>query len=303
MSEFETAFHALVRPFLKDGVTPGTVQEWHALMSRPIPKGVQYRKALQRMLGDVAPSLYLVVEYKDPSLFLDDEVAKTIAAPLSADGWRALGAANGLVRAAVDAGPLVAPSRDEIASNIQEHHQKRRAAAPAAEASSSVPQAFRASLAELSALVGPFEEDFDAVDEKELCARWSAMLTPEHSARCDARDAGDAAAWTFFAVRADAAKVVRAADKAWPVLLSLNNCSKISTHIPGGVMTKIEDMASKLAEGLQNGTMSMDSLNLQSIGEQVLSGCDTREISALTDNLQDLLPILNSIQAEMQAPR
>lgn len=295
---YNDAFQAMVKPLLKDKECDIDIARWNEMMERTVPNEVQYRKALRRLLS-VAPSLYHVVEYKDTNLFSDTRVSETIRSTLSADDWRLLSSVNAIVRSSLSMEPLRVPSREEIAENIRTHKQTKRQPD-----STSVPQAFRASFNSMCNAVG-FEEDFDAVDDKQLCDRWSAMVTQDMIERCTCHTATDASAWTFFTHTTDAEKLVKVLSSdndhsVWSLVNSLNNCSKISTHIPGNVMTKIEDMASKLANDIQTGNMKMDQLDLASIGEQVLSGCSSDELSLLTNNIGGLLPVLNNLQTEMK---
>lgn len=111
-------------------------------------------------------------------------------------------------------------------------------------------------------------------------------------------------AWTAVPSAARDSLVARLASTptAWDTVDQLNSYAKLSSHIPTGVMSKIESMASKLASDLNSGAATMDTLNLQSIGEQVLSGCDANELSKLTGNLGELLPVLSQMGPGVMPP-
>jgi hypothetical protein len=302
----------------------GFAQRWHSMMSAPVPKGVQYRKALSRILAPDVPCMYHVAHYHDNSLFLDETVAQTVRAPLTTDEWRALVATNVLARCAVRAEPLRAPTHDEISSNIATHRAatngKRGGGGSSDAGATSVPQAFKAALVSLATLVdaahgeGALATACAARDEREALAEWARMLAshPTFGERCRARQAPSAEMWTFFvpmrtaddglATEALARLLGGTTDAAtrtaaWSHVDSLNNCATLSSSIPGGVMSKIESLASTLATDLRNGATDLHTLDLQSIGEQVLSQCDAGELTKLTENLGELMPVLGQMQA------
>ena len=55
---------------------------------------------------------------------------------------------------------------------------------------------------------------------------------------------------------------------AWANLTRLNDVSAVVNSVPAGMMCQIENMASKLAQDLQNGTINMANVNLSQIGER-----------------------------------
>ena len=276
-------------------------ERWHAVLSKPLPKGIKYAKAVQRILGHPAP-LYVGVEYKDVSLFLDEEFSSIVKAPLDAEGWRALQAANRLAACALGIDIDRAPSREEIQQNIHAVQMAKKKPE-----TSSVSQACKMTYVGLGEALGDeaatraLSERAAAVDDKELTAAWAAMLQerPGFADECAQRQPPPMEAWTAVppaARQALCAALAGSRDaKAWSSVDQMNGYSKITSNIPTGVMSKIETMASRLASDLQSGSVTMETLNLQNIGEQVLSDCSESDLSKLTGNIGDLLPVLSQM--------
>ena len=62
------------------------------------------------------------------------------------------------------------------------------------------------------------------------------------------------------------------------------------------MMGKIENMASKLANDIMSGKKDMGSMDLQSIGEEVLSQCNSADMSHFADNIDKILPAINNLR-------
>ena len=284
-------------------------EQWHRLLSRPLPKGVKYGRALQRLLGH-PPTLHAVVEYKDVAFFLDEEVARVVRSPLDSDGWRALQASARLAACSIGEDLDRTPSREEIQSNIQTTKSTSRRPADA-----SVAQACKLAYAALADGLPPDHASAIGVrassaDERELTQAWAEMMQsrPGFSDECARRSAPPPDAWTAVpaSVRCSLVASLESSSQSgggmWDTVDQLNSYTKLSSQVPTGVMSKIESMASKLASDLNSGAVTMDTLNLQSIGEQVLSGCDANELSKLTGNLGELLPILSQMGPGVMPP-
>lgn len=275
-------------------------ERWAALMNRPLPKRIKYAKALGRLLGN-APTLWLAIEYKDESA-LDDEAKSVLRTPIDADGWRALSAAHRLAACATQTDVVRAPTREEIHQNIQQSAKQG-----GKQQASSVPHALRDAYRGLAACVAD-EAAREAMraEEEDLPARWGQMLRgrADFQSQCASRSPPPPEAWTALP-SASRAAVVSALQEgggggdAWSHVDQLNTYANISANVPHNMMGKIESMASKLASDLSTGCVSMESLNLQSIGEEVLSQCDAEDLSALTNNLGSLLPTLQQQMANV----
>ena len=58
------------------------------------------------------------------------------------------------------------------------------------------------------------------------------------------------------------------------------------------MMTEIESYTTNLMADLRSGKQKMEQLNLEKIGEAVLSKCKESDIEKMGENLSDHLPIL-----------
>ena len=233
-------------PWTADADT--AAEKWHALLSRPLPKGIKYARALQRLL-DRPATLYAGVEYKDVSLFLDEDFASTVQSPLDADGWRTLQAINRLVSAALGIDLDRVPTREEIHQNIQAAKKKPNVDA------GSVAQACKLAYAGLgeglddAAASKALADRAAATDDKELTSAWTTMLQgrPSFVDECVKRTPPPTEAWTAVpaaSVSALQRSLRRPDSKSWAHVDQLNGYAKISSNIPTGVMSRIETMAS-----------------------------------------------------------
>ena len=64
----------------------------------------------------------------------------------------------------------------------------------------------------------------------------------------------------------------------------------MSENIP----TNIKNMASKLADDIVAGRTDMASVNLSDVGQQVLVGCNEEDMTQFAQNINQLLPALQS---------
>ena len=60
------------------------------------------------------------------------------------------------------------------------------------------------------------------------------------------------------------------------------------------MMRNIESVANKLVQDVASGRASLDSMDVEAIGQQVLSSVSPEEISAFAGNLDKILPALQS---------
>lgn len=275
------------------------VERWQKLLARPVPKSIKYGKALQRILGKPA-TLGMIVEYRDTSIFLDDEFSATIRSPLDPEDWRVMQAANRLVALVLRTDMDRVPSRDEIQQNIQATKGSKKSPDVG-----SVSQACKLAFVALGETLEPaaaaaIADRANALDEKELIAAWTSMAQahPGFLDACTSRNAPPAEAWTAVpeGARRPLVEALQPRDAAgWVQVDQMNSYSRISSNIPTGVMSRIENMATKLAGELQTGSVTMETLNLQQIGEQVLSTCDASDLTQLSGNLGELLPVLSNM--------
>ena len=276
-------------------------ERWHAMMVRPVPKVIKYAKALQRILGHPA-SLYTVAEYKDVTIFVDEQFATVVRSPLEADDWRAIHAVNRLVACAMCYDIDRTPSRDEIHANIQATKTTKKSIDDVGTVTHACRMTYVAIGDHLDAKAAyEISARYATNDDDQVITKdWSDMLQawPSFVDDCTKRNTPPVEAWKAIpeSARPSLVKALYSPNAAlWSQIDQMNNYTKISTNIPSGVMNRIETMASKLAQDLQTGTATMENLNLQSIGESVLANCDPEELSKLTGNIGELLPMLSQM--------
>jgi hypothetical protein len=67
-------------------------------------------------------------------------------------------------------------------------------------------------------------------------------------------------------------------------------------NIPVGMMSHIETMASKLADDIVSGKTNMNNMNLNELGQHVLSQCKEEDMDKFAENIDSLLPALQQFQ-------
>lgn len=78
-----------------------------------------------------------------------------------------------------------------------------------------------------------------------------------------------------------------------------NKCMGLATMksaIPAPMMSGIENMANKLVNDIASGKADMSSLNVEAIGQQVLSKVSPEEMSEFANNIDKILPALGQLK-------
>ena len=68
------------------------------------------------------------------------------------------------------------------------------------------------------------------------------------------------------------------------------NILKMERAIPGNMMRGIESVASRLVQDINCGKTNLSQLNIEEIGQQVLSQVDQTDISSFAQNLDKIIP-------------
>ena len=84
----------------------------------------------------------------------------------------------------------------------------------------------------------------------------------------------------------------------WEIVQNLYSYATVGSAIPSRMMTRIEDLAGKLAEDIVSGKKDMSTVDLNDIGQQVLSGCAPEDMQKFAGNLDELLPVITKFAAE-----
>jgi hypothetical protein len=83
----------------------------------------------------------------------------------------------------------------------------------------------------------------------------------------------------------------------WSYIDSLNSYSQLYCQIPGGMLSKIEGMASRLANQIQSGSLRFDQLNMQALGGEIMQEVSEDDLNSLTNNLGDLTQNLSGFSS------
>ena len=89
--------------------------------------------------------------------------------------------------------------------------------------------------------------------------------------------------------------ILSCSDSTWTAMAQMTSITAVSKSVPSNMMSRIEGMASRLAEDIASGKTDLNSVDLNDIGQQVLAGCDENDMSKFADNISDLLPVLKNM--------
>ena len=91
-----------------------------------------------------------------------------------------------------------------------------------------------------------------------------------------------------------------AGDTLFDAFKSISSFCRVQTNIPTNMQGRIEGYANRLAQDISNGRTSLDSLDLNRIGEEVLAGCAPSDMEAFAGNISEILPTLSTLQKEVR---
>lgn len=281
------------------------VAEWHANMGAPLHASVRYASALRRLGANA--DLYAACAYKDlPSVLASAEHFETLHAlepeasleakpEAKAPMWAFLAVLNDHARRYHgEVAPRV-PTPDEIKENIRAHkQQKSQAQKPMARGWESVYD-------ELATHLGV--GDAERCDVAAGMAMWTTALR-EHdlAGACERRDAAAIAAVPFEHEPTRRALAGALDERAWQLLGQLNGLAGVTQAVPSNMMSRIEQQANRLASEIACGQTDLSKLDLTSIGQSVLEGCDVSDVQQLGSQMGSLLPMLQQLQANIAPP-
>lgn len=61
----------------------------------------------------------------------------------------------------------------------------------------------------------------------------------------------------------------------------------VGDNIPTKMMGKIENLATRLADDIVNGRANLSNMNLDELGQEVLSQCDEKDMSDFAQNINN----------------
>lgn len=88
----------------------------------------------------------------------------------------------------------------------------------------------------------------------------------------------------------------RYTDESIAITHRIGSLSVLRSKIPQGMMSGIERVASSLIRDINSGKLDFSSLDVEKIGEQVLHGVDEQDVTEFSENLNNILPALQSMR-------
>mgnify|MGYP006140531237 CR=1 FL=1 len=285
------------------------IRLWHEGMQAPL--NVKYGKAIERITSSPA-RVYHALTYRDITA-LRDNIKSATALRVDLFGkyeqvddeqkliiWRFMDKITSAAYEALESKLPVVPLRAAIHENILNRKDKSSDDAPSmAKAFQTHVNALCKQLGSVAVLEGATDASVGA-----WMHRWHEFAKDstggeKMTALCANQDARAlhalVGAFPELARLEDPGKVD---EKVWKNIAQLNGFSSVTGNIPQKMMGRIEEMASKLADDIVAGRTDMASVNLTDIGQQVLSGCNEDDMSKFANNIEELLPALQTFQAQ-----
>ena len=78
----------------------------------------------------------------------------------------------------------------------------------------------------------------------------------------------------------------------WDALERAISLGAVSEAVPASMMGGIEDAAQRLAKKIASGDASLETLDMEAIGREVLSGVSEEDMTSFADNVEKLMPAL-----------
>ena len=143
-------------------------------------------------------------------------------------------------------------------------------------------------------------------DYTNVVSKWTEMIQDtEFESLCQQKNLDQLKLFTYSALESEHAETIVAGlgtdggDRIAACMEQMNSFCRVQKNIPSGLMGRIENYAYKLANNISSGSCDISDINLNQIGQEVLSGCDTSEMSQLANNINELLPTLNTLKSGM----
>ena len=290
------------------------VEKWCTTMREPLKKGsAKYLKAVESLTGETA-TVYHAFSYRDSvavyastssqtllELGLDEKLLSgAFDASSKAVFWEYIDELNRTAYAGVGknsdlAKVPVVPSREEIHADIT---KRKNASSSSLGNKESLSQGVHESLSKI------FKKRANGAappEPNELCKRVSNTsegVLGDKTVRelCQARDESGFAAFVH-GLDKDATWHCESIDsEEWETVNQCIGLSTMHSSIPPQMMRGIENVANKLAKDMMEGKTSLSDLNVDAIGQQVLSGLGSEDISDFANNMDKILPALGGMR-------
>lgn len=278
-------------------VEPGPLQKrfvtrWSEELFTPLVKGcAKYSKAVTSITSCSA-CVYHAVQYKDAqacdasfsimgSLNLERKTA-TMGDVERSLVWEYLDELSRLALKSTRSKPPVVPTSEDIAQNIAKRKSERQADDPKATT--------------LHSGVNDLWNDFCATRGAKIpddVDRDVATILVTHNITTDTcKNRDEAVVRNAFPYLGDAPFT----SEEWKALEQIVALVTMKGAIPSNMMRGIETMAHKLMNDMGSGAVDLSSLDVQNIGQEVLSNVSKEEVNAFAQNIDKLLPAISCMQ-------
>lgn len=273
------------------------VERWAQGLQAPLQKGcAKYAKAVASITGSPA-CVYHAVAYKDidaahasnesmQSLGLPDKLrSDTMTEKDRVVFWRYMDELNKHAMTATGGTPPKVPSSEEIANDIQ---RRKGGGLPLK------PQSLQHGLHDLwkqlcESRGCPVTDDLEGLGAKLMTLDDGGV-----AARCRAREeAAFAEVASVMALGGDPPT-----EEQWTLLDKAFGLATMERAIPAPMMRGIESVANRLVKDLASGSANLESLDIESIGKEVLSSVPTDTVSSFADNIEKILPALQRMHPD-----
>lgn len=308
--DFQILFTGSVKT--SESKTQELIEGWYSNMMTKLTKKVKYAKAIERIL-DEPGVMYHTCQYNDidgleqtsqNEMMLQIEIFDKYRSENMSESdrkvfWKYINEINLACFKSCDKTPPYVPSRDEIQKNIK---SKKTIPMVSEKESPSMNTAFKQALRDFCEKTSNADvtESLEEDTLKKWVSRWASY----------AQDTVNGQKVTVLCNNKDIAGFIKISehfsefildegsinDDIWNSIVQLNGYATVGESIPTNMMGKIENLANKLANDIVNGRTDLSSMNLNDIGQEVLSQCDESDMSKFADNIENLLPALQSFQ-------
>lgn len=286
-----------------------SIKAWKKNVMSPLdPKKTKYAKPVERIVGKAI--VYHAISYRDsdgPKHVISSEMMKRIDVFNKIDKmseeqkekcWKYIDEVTKQAMAYCgeeDSLPRV-PTREEISASIS----KKKGGD---ESTPSLVRAFQSNLDSFCGLTG-IKVSVKEEGVKQFMTEWNAFMSSPssfvegetHKSLCEKEDPRVFVAMRASLQQVEVPEVLPVIGKeTWKVLSQMNGVTSVTEGVPTKMMGKIEDVAQKLAQDIVNGKTDISKIDLNEIGQKVLSSCDEKEMNQFVEGMGSLLPALGKM--------
>jgi hypothetical protein len=289
------------------------IESWYKRMMEPLnTKKVKYAKSIERIIKSPAV-VYHAFAYKDGGAIQCSTTSERLAKLNFGDKmkdermkeedkevlWKFLSDLNKYAAEYLDKTYPSVPTRDEIQKNIQQSKKNDTNSCGKA----SMMKGFTTALSAFNASRKQ-EPLYDYKNDdvmKSVMSKWTTFSKQQvgdstMSKLCSDKDERvvehlkstfDNFDWTEDL-----------SDTEWNLLNKLFSFCAVDESIPTNMMGTIESMANSLADDIVNGKKNLSDLDLNEIGQQVLSQVNAGDVNEFANNIHNILPAITKLQQQ-----